>query len=690
MKEITLVSYPTSTDFDNIDTIRHIKYLKAPPFSILVVTALFRRLGVEVTLFSTDNEYRQHLGAGKKAATFCRDFGGRLAETAGSVVGFSSICNSYYITLAIAKELKRRRPDIKILLGGPHATATARATMEQCWYVDFILVGEIEELLKAFVAHHESSPDKVSGLYWRDSGDSIHCNPVAPPPVLDDIPQPAYDLCEDYTLDSFMVEAGRGCPFLCKFCSTSNFFGKSYRLRPFDAIAQDASVLDRQFGFSKIALLHDNLFHSRQTLVEFCRNWKNDERTRDLSWNCSLRADSITHETAEELGKSGCESVFIGIESGSQRMQRIINKRLKIDRARQVIDSLHANGVRTTVAFMIGFPEEKVDDARLTLNFYYEMLCRKQAAPQIDMLSPVNGSHYYEEYREQLYYDELTSAMAHQGDALSNVSADYDDMVRDFPVLFAAHYALPLQYLDREFVFECACFLRYAAYNLRWLLVMAVYSVGDLYSLVEMFLEYKKNGSSALKGIRYYSNYDFLEDFLDFAASLPERKGFREECLDHYSFMLDAYSLSDEQFDSLRELAAARDDEVPSSLTVDDRLVPTCLTRKARYSFSEFVDAFDNGDPVETVMPKSAAIVLRTDGEQIVMEGVSVLTAAIVRSFDKGQVISAALERLCENKAGLLPDSISNRQQGFLYAIQKLVEIGYLKPDVKTKGSKAA
>ncbi|MBL6955867.1 MAG: B12-binding domain-containing radical SAM protein [Chlorobium phaeobacteroides] len=681
MKAITLVSYPTATDFDSLDTLKHIKYLKAPPFSILVVTSLFRRLGVEVNLFNTDNEYLRHLDSGKDAKTFCEDFAGLLAESAVSVAGFSSICNSYYVTLAIARELKRKRPEIRVLLGGTHATATAMHTMERCSYIDFILAGEIEDSLESFSRCYDASPEDVPGLYWRDSRKTIRVNTFGPPPNLEDMPLPAYDLCDDYNLDSFMVEAGRGCPFHCRFCSTSHFFGRAYRLRPFDTILDEASVLNTKFGFPRIALLHDNLFHSHRKLLSFCRKWKNDSRTEGLSWNCSLRADSISPEIAEELSNSGCESVFIGVETGSQRVQQVIEKRLKIDKVRQVIDSLHKYGVRTTVAFMIGFPEERREEVRLTLDFYYEMLCRRLASPQIDMLSPVNGSNYYEEYKEELYYDELTSAMAHQGDMLSSISAHYDDMVRASPELFAAHYALPLKFVEREFVFECTCFLRYAAYNMRWLLVMAVHAVGDLYDVVELFLEYRKSTTSSLKGMLYYSNYDFLEDFLAFAACLPQLQVFRQECLDQYRFMLDAYSLSDEEFTALKEMSSVQDVNRSCTLTLDDRLFASCLTKFTRYSFSEVVDSFDKGDPVENIAPMQSAIILRADSEHVFIEGVSVMTAAIVMAFEEGEVIANALEMLAEKHADLLPGSVANVRQGFLFAIQQLVATGYLRPD---------
>lgn len=682
MKNITLVSYPTTTDFDSLDTLKHIKYLKAPPFSILVVTAIFRRLSMEVTLFNTDNEYRQHLDSGKEARTFCEDFADHLARNVDSIAGFSSICNSYYITLAIAKELKRKRPDVLVLLGGPHATATAMKTMELCSYVDFILAGEIEDSLELFTKYYNSAPDMVPSLYWRDSSNAIRCNSFSPPPDLQDMPLPAYDLCDDYNIDSFMVEAGRGCPFSCRFCSTSHFFKRAYRLRPFDAIIEEASILNRKFGFPRIALLHDNLFHSHRKLLSFCRKWKNDPRSKDLSWNCSLRADSISPEIAEELSNSGCESVFIGVETGSQRMQKVIDKRLKIDNVRQVIDSLHKNNVRTTVAFMIGFPEEKKEELKLTLDFYYEMLCKKLSSPQIDMLSPVNGSLYYEEYKDKLHYDELTSAMAHQGDMLANVSVYYDDMVRASPELFAAHYALPLKYLDRDFVFESTCFLRYAAYNLRWLLVVAVRAIGDLYSLIELFLDYRKNTASSIKGIRYYSSYDFLEDFLDFADSLPQRENFRQEYLHHYRSMLDAYSLTEEQFESLKDMSYTEGRIDSVQLTLDDHLFASCLTRFTRHSFKEIVDAFDNKYAVESVLPRESAIILRTQDERIVIEEVSELIPCIVNVFEEGETIEKALEILTEKHADLLPVNVTNAHKGFLFAIQNLVDKEYLRPGI--------
>lgn len=125
------------------------------------------------------------------------------------------------------------------------------------------------------------------------------------------------------------IEGGRGCPFNCSFCSTSGFWGRKYRIKPVDDLIYEMKKLNKIYKFKFFNIQHDLFTANRKAIVAFC-NKIIDERL-NLSWGCSSRVDVLDYDLIELMAKANCKSMFLGIETGSKRMQKILNKNLNID-----------------------------------------------------------------------------------------------------------------------------------------------------------------------------------------------------------------------------------------------------------------------------------------------------------------------------------------------------------------------
>src|SRR5262249_8992500 len=122
----------------------------------------------------------------------------------------------------------------------------------------------------------------------------------------------------------FPLELGRGCPFSCTFCSTNDFFRRRFRLKsPAHMIAEMRRVKET-YGIDSFELVHDMFTVDRKRVVEFCEALIASQE--EFTWGCSARTDCVDEELIAFMARAGCRGIFFGIETGSRRMQRIIDK----------------------------------------------------------------------------------------------------------------------------------------------------------------------------------------------------------------------------------------------------------------------------------------------------------------------------------------------------------------------------
>ena len=192
---------------------------------------------------------------------FCSFAAARLAEHQFDVIGFSTMCSSFPLTLRLAQEIRRTHPGATIVLGGPQASVVDEATLAAFAAVDVIVRGEAEvtfpRLLEALADGDDLS--RIQGITYRHQGKIVR-NPNAPViEDLDSLPLPAYHLlARDRSLCfRLALEVGRGCPFACTFCSTNDFFRRRFRLKSPARLIEQMSFLHQTYGTESFDLIHD-------------------------------------------------------------------------------------------------------------------------------------------------------------------------------------------------------------------------------------------------------------------------------------------------------------------------------------------------------------------------------------------------------------------------------------------------
>ncbi|MGO4879818.1 MAG: B12-binding domain-containing radical SAM protein [Bryobacteraceae bacterium] len=535
--KVCLVSIPTATDFE--DPIQFesegVRETAAEiPLGVLALAAVLEQAGTVPQIVDSNAWYVEYVHAARTTRSTYSEFAAdRLASLDADLYGFSTICNSYPVTIQTAQHLKRLRPSAVTLFGGPQASVVDLPTLRHFPFVDFILRGEADATFPEFVARLSAgqSLESVPAIAYRSAGEPRR-NANAPLPVeLDALPLPAFHLYPgQIPARSIPLELGRGCPFGCTFCSTNDFFRRRFRLKSTAILLREMDLLTERYAAEYFDLMHDMFTVDRRRVVAFCEAML--ASGRGYRWGCSARTDCVDPELIELMARAGCVSIFFGVESGSPRIQKIIDKRLDLAEARAHVTLTTRHGMRTTVSTIVGFPEETIDDVKATVGFLAESLREPELVTQFHLLAPLAGTPLEVQYRDQLVLEDLYTDMSHSG----WVQADRErQLIAAYPDVFQNFYAIPTPHLDRRYLQELREFILRTTCRFRWMLAAWHDRCGDLISLFDEWRAFSRGLVPHQRGCdmrRYYGLWTFDRDFVRFLRSRPaEARGEFEEVL---------------------------------------------------------------------------------------------------------------------------------------------------------------
>ncbi|RLI82686.1 B12-binding domain-containing radical SAM protein [Archaeoglobales archaeon] len=320
------------------------------------------------------------------------------------IVGITSTTPTFNSALKYACSIKKRLPDVFIILGGVHATFMPhRVIKSEC--VDAVCVGEGEYTL-AEVAERMSSERSlkgVKGLIYKENGMVFNNGKREFIEDLDALPFPAFDLMplEKYTvlghkLEQFPMITSRGCPFGCRYCSSSLFLGRKFRARSPKNVVDEIEWLLNDFGARHIAFGDDTFTLNRKRVIEICNEII--ERKLDVNWSCSSRVDTISPEMLERMKMAGCVAIYYGVESASSEILKYYRKRIDLEKVKRAVKLTKKAGIETICSFIIGSPFERREDIKKTLKFAIKL---NPDYAQFSVLTPYPGTEIYYEAKEK-------------------------------------------------------------------------------------------------------------------------------------------------------------------------------------------------------------------------------------------------------------------------------------------------
>ena len=521
--KVCLISAPTANQLGNravgeVDAARIMGELA--PVGILSLAAVLEEKGLQPEVVDLNRVYYEWLQSSQQRtpeADFCRFAGSWFADRQFDFFGLSTVCSSYPLTIRIAGELKRRHPESTVTLGGPQASVVDLSTMRAYPFIDLVVRGEAEQTLPQLLdaLDSRSSVASVPGVTFRRGGKVLR-TPDAPLILdLDSLPFPAFHLFPDVRFcRHFPMELGRGCPFACTFCSTNDFFRRRFRLKSPEHVIAEMRRVKQTYGINSFELVHDMFTVDRKRVVAFCEALLAcDEK---FYWGSSARTDCIDEELIELMARAGCRGIFFGIESGSARLQKIIDKGLDLNDSAARIQYCDKFKINTAVSLIAGFPDETMDDLQDTAAFFMDSLRHDHADPQLSILSPLADTPIQKQHKASLVLDDDIADMSYRG--WNQEREDYE-MIAAHPEIFSSFYSVPTPFVKREFLKEFRDFVLNGMRTFRWLFVGLHQDSGNIVNVFEQWRQWRDESEihfAAHGRTVYYANSQFPADFLRF------------------------------------------------------------------------------------------------------------------------------------------------------------------------------
>jgi radical SAM superfamily enzyme YgiQ (UPF0313 family) len=621
--KVCLISAPTANQFDG----RAVGEMEAArimgelaPVGILSLAAVLGAKGLQPEVVDLNRVYYSWLqDSNRDKPDFCGFAGDYFAGRDFDFFGFSTVCSSYPVTLRIAAQVKRAHPKSVVVLGGPQASVVDVATMSAFPSIDLVVRGEAEQTLPDLVdaLGGGQSLAAIPGITFRRQNEIVR-NPAAPLVAdLDALPFPAFHLFPDVRYcRHFPLELGRGCPFSCTFCSTNDFFRRNFRLKSPAQMIADMRRVRQTYGTSSFELVHDMFTVDRKRVVAFCEALLKNKRNNPedaFIWGCSARTDCVDEELIELMSRAGCRGIFFGIETGSRRMQKIIDKGLELNDSAERVRSCDKFKINTAVSLMAGFPDETMNDLRDTAAFFVDSLRYDHADPQLSILAPLAATPITTQHKDSLVLNDDVADMSFRG---WRQQPEDHAIIAAHPEIFSSFYSTPLPHLDREFLKELRDFLLSGMRAFRKLLLGLHQDSGDIVDVFQQWQQWRTvNGIHFSNGDRtiYYAQSQFPADFLQFVRGqyVPASKApVAITALVEY----EAAVLADDRGDDQKQLADDPLFQDSDDLLFPDsrlRLLPGVKVVNLPADYHEIVRRLRHKSPLHDVPSKPVKLAIR-------------------------------------------------------------------------------
>lgn len=366
-----------------------------PPLGLLYLSSHLKARGLPVSVF--DSTFRSFA-----------DFEALVERERPRVVGL--YCNLMTKANVLRMAAVCRRSGAIVVLGGPDPPHYAEQYLAHG--ADFVVIGEgehtLEELLPLLSVRPGSRDlQAVRGLVYTDEDGRVVRTEARPLiPKLDGQPWPDRDAIalepylrawrERHGRGSLSLLTARGCPYTCRWCSRS-VFGESHRRRSPQAVADEVQHLVERHRPEQLWYVDDVFTIHKGFVLAYAREM--GRRGLRVPFECISRADRIDDEIAEALSRLGCSRLWIGAESGSQRILDLMDRRVTLEQVRVATGLLQRRGIEVGMFLMLGYEGEEEGDLLATL----ELL--KRAAPDVFLTTvayPIKGTEFHARVEQRI------------------------------------------------------------------------------------------------------------------------------------------------------------------------------------------------------------------------------------------------------------------------------------------------
>ena len=364
-----------------------------------------------------------------------------LKEKKFDVIGISAMSVQYNYVENIVNIIRKVSRKSLIVLGGALAIHSYKIVLENL-DIDFCALGEGETILLSLLKNLDE-PGEVKGIAYAQNKKIIITSKQEDIKDLDSLPFPAWDLFAmgtymKYNNNTVNLISARGCPFNCNFCS-KNF--KGVRLRSVKNVIAEIKVLKKKFKTNYFAFDDELVVVNEKRIAELCGEIKK----LGIKWSCQGRINFSTKPILSMMKDAGCSTVGFGIESGSPKILKNMNKGITPEMIITAIKNCDAIRLNYVPQMIFGYVGEDEDSLKETLK-----LCFKTGmTPAFNTATPYPGTQLYEWAKKAgKIKDELKYLQGLQGNVALYVNCstfpdkDFDRIKRKFEKKILYYYFL--------------------------------------------------------------------------------------------------------------------------------------------------------------------------------------------------------------------------------------------------------
>lgn len=311
----------------------------------------------------------------------------KISESNPRFVGLSTLSFEVEKNYQLLTKIKKKFPDICIILGGPHAIAAGSQIFTECSSVDIVVQGEGEEATYELLSGRD--PSHIKGVMLPDG--TYTQNTFL---EIDKYPFPTY---RNFEIDRYPKEmslaSSRGCVYQCAFCGARKFLGPKWRAYPAERMIEEFLYWYgrgyRRFYFS------DSLFAlDKQRIFKFCE-YIIKNNFYDASFiSDGIRGDNINEKLLFAMKKTGFNDITLGVESIHDKSLKFLKKGEDFATIDKAVRLLNMFSISTRIFLLAGIPEETYDDMLASIK--YPLQYKYISNFHIGRITPILGTAYYD------------------------------------------------------------------------------------------------------------------------------------------------------------------------------------------------------------------------------------------------------------------------------------------------------
>jgi len=449
--KVLLVNPPFEQEEESVGkskSVRHVLNI-VPPLGITYIAAVLEKINVDVKMIDC------------AVGISYEDVFKTILEESPDVIGITSTTPAFVNAKKVASFVRSKLPGTKIIIGGAQVSALPRETMETGLF-DIGILGEgelvVENLLKGYKDNEFKGLDKINGIIYL-SENGIQQN-VSQEFIddLDSIPLPARHLLPHpivyqptpascRRVPYAVMITSRGCPARCTFCDRK-IFGESYRMRSTANIFSEIEEVVLKYGVREIRFFDDTFTVKKKRVYEICDEF--ERRKLNVIWTCLTKVVNVDAPMLKRMKEAGCWQVLYGLESGDDRMLKLLRKGNTVEKNRRAIRLAQEAGLEVRGDFIVGTPGETWDSLEKTVQFAIDM---KLDYAHFNKFNPLPGSELYRQLVGQGYKFDFSksSTLDHSEVLYMNPGMDKDEFSEFLDKANKRFYLRPGYILKRFF-----------------------------------------------------------------------------------------------------------------------------------------------------------------------------------------------------------------------------------------------